>query len=418
MNSRPGKILIHTLMVIALACAWWLGKTKAAPDYLPYVRAIFPQATRFEQEGDIYSVFLEEAGRTHLLGWAASGVGQGYGGPLAAVVGIDTAGGFVGAGIAGHGETPVFFSMVKTGALFQALAGKSFDSTTDIDTDIAGFTGASRSFAAVVAGIEDAAGKVARDRFGISVPAPGHPLEFGILELTVILLFAAGIFIAGRKQGSRELPAWLSRLAGLLVIGFWKDSPLTIAKISSFLLGYFAEPKVNLYWYLLLGGFVLAILVAGKNIHCLYVCPFGTLQRLIGVVGGAGRNIPGWLARWTEVLRNLTVLAVVFLVFLTEKPGSASYEPFGVIFELKGTTLQWLLLFIVLSASLMIKTPWCRFFCPMQTCASVIRAFRKREVGRGKEIAGMNFSRDNIIPIIFILSAFALIAGILIQGFS
>ena len=224
-----------------------------------------------------------------------------------------------------------------------------------------------------------------------------------IAQVFFLILFIGFCVISTSGTNVWELRGWpvnwFLQLDPLVAVGVFLGSGVLYA---------------GLIWALL----SVALTLLFGRFFCGWVCPFGTLQRLSGLIGGAGSNIPGWLVRWTEVLRNLTVFAVVFLVFLTGKPGSASYEPFGVIFELKGTSLQWLLLFIVLSASLAIKIPWCRFFCPVQTCASVIRAFIKKETGQGKARAGINFSKGDLIPILFILSAFALIAGILIQGFS
>jgi polyferredoxin len=73
-----------------------------------------------------------------------------------------------------------------------------------------------------------------------------------------------------------------------------------------------------------------------------------------------------------EETRDLIVFAALFMAFITLQPTLASYEPFAALFALHGTTLQWLLLFIVLTASLLIQTPWCNFFCPMRTIERVV----------------------------------------------
>jgi polyferredoxin len=67
----------------------------------------------------------------------------------------------------------------------------------------------------------------------------------------------------------------------------------------------------------------------------------------------------------------------VFLAFLALKPALASYEPFAALFTLTGTALQWLLLFVVLTMSLFVSTPWCNLFCPVRTVENTIQDIRR-----------------------------------------
>jgi polyferredoxin len=168
------------------------------------------------------------------------------------------------------------------------------------------------------------------------------------------------------------------------VLGFWKDSPITLAKITKLLSGYFPDIRTGLALYLLIGGFIVTTFLYGRNIYCLYACPFGAAQRCVGVIGGRGFKLPAWSVRLMQRLLNVIVFVAVFIALLTLQPALASYEPFAVLFSLRGTTLQWLLLFVVLVVSLTIRTirnPWCNFFCPMRSAELLLkevrRAFRK-----------------------------------------
>lgn len=165
-------------------------------------------------------------------------------------------------------------------------------------------------------------------------------------------------------------------MVALLVIGFWKNSPITLAKIAGMAAGYLPDPSSDLAVYLLVAGFALTSFLFGRNLYCLYVCPFNAAQRLVGLIGGASMKVPAWLVRTAERVRNAIVFAAVFLAFLTLKPALASYEPFAALFSLTGTTLQWLLLFVVLTMSLLVATPFCNFFCPMRTIEKTIRDVR------------------------------------------
>ena len=103
---------------------------------------------------------------------------------------------------------------------------------------------------------------------------------------------------------------------------------------------------------------------------------------MIGAIGGFKLKVPPWAVRFMEATRNLVVFVALFLAFLTLQPALASYEPFAALFALHGSTVQWFLLFIVLTVSLLIQTPWCNFFCPMRTFELVVMDTKRWVKGR------------------------------------
>ena len=103
----------------------------------------------------------------------------------------------------------------------------------------------------------------------------------------------------------------------------------------------------------------------------------------MGVIGGFKLKVAPWLVRFMEGARNVVVFAAIFMALITLQPALSSYEPFAALFALHGTTLQWFLLFIVLTASLLIRTPWCSFLCPMRTVELVVLDTKRWWKGRG-----------------------------------
>ncbi|UCC82215.1 MAG: 4Fe-4S binding protein, partial [Gemmatimonadota bacterium] len=212
--------------------------------------------------------------------------------------------------------------------------------------------------------------------FDDPLPLPHRPFEFGILEIAVLVLFIVGFTVHRAGGLLRRRVRWACQIAGLVVIGFWQDSPITLAKITAILSGFFPNSRTGLALHLLLAGFALTSFAWGRNIYCLYACPFGAAQRCVGVIGGKRFKLPVWSVRAMERLRALIVFAALFMAFLSLQPALASYEPFAALFSLRGSNLQWLLLFIVLVASLFIRTPWCSFFCPMRMFEIAIKDLR------------------------------------------
>jgi hypothetical protein len=368
-KKPPARLLRFLFAAIILAGALAYGRTRNAPDLIDPIREIFPESQRIEIQRGIHHVY-DEGGE--LIGWAGTGGAGGYGGPMLLVVGVDTLGQVAGIQVVEQRETPVFWRMARPSQYFRAISGSGFD---EIDYDyenVVAVTGATLSANAIVESVRVSVAQVAGVAFDLRLPLPPKPFEFGILEITILVLFAAGV-VGHRLRGpARRRLRWTGQLVGLLVLGFWENSPITLAKITAFLSGYLPDPRTGLAIYLLLAGFLLTSFFYGRNLYCLCACPFGAAQRVIGAIGGIRLKIAPWVVRLMEGTRNVVVFAALFMAFITLQPVLASYEPFAALFALHGTTLQWFLLFIALTASLLIQTPWCSFFCPMRTIELVV----------------------------------------------
>ncbi len=378
MKRRRRNSLIALAVFAALGAALWFGRTRAAPDLRDPIRRIFPQAATFVEQSGVFRVYDDEE---RLVGWAAAGSASGYGGPMLVLAGIDTLGEVAGVEVVEQRETPIFWRMARAADYFKAIAGARFDAVDYDYPDVVRVTGATISSDAVVASVRASVAEVAGEAFDVRLPLPPQPFEFGILEITILILFVTGIAVHRAGGRARRAIRWACQIAGLLVLGFWKDSPITLAKITKLLSGYFPDIRTGLALYLLIGGFIVTTFLYGRNIYCLYACPFGAAQRCVGVIGGRGFKLPAWSVRLMQRLLNVIVFVAVFIALLTLQPALASYEPFAVLFSLRGTTLQWLLLFVVLVVSLTIRNPWCNFFCPMRSAELLLkevrRAFRK-----------------------------------------
>lgn len=369
------KMILRAAVFLVLTAALIYGKSETEHDLSVHVRTIFPESSSITKNGDIFQIYSSD---NILIGWASAGRAVGYGGPMTVVTGIDTAGCFIGASIVEHKETPVFFRMLKPDNYFAEIKSLQIDDVNFKYNDVVGVTGATRSADAISKSLRSAMITIAGEKLDIVIPVEGHQIQFGILELTILILFIAGIlsqYLQNKKASERI--RWVCQLTGLAVIGFWENSPINISKISAFLSGYLPYHHSNIHWYLLIAGFLLTILIYNKSIYCSHLCPFGTVQRCVGVIGGGKISLPSWAIRTMIYIRNGVVFLALFIAFASADPGNISYEPFAAVFSLKGSTLQWVLLLVVLTGSLMIKNPWCHFFCPMRTCEKVIQEIRK-----------------------------------------
>jgi hypothetical protein len=367
------KAFVYLAALVALAGALWYGRSRAAPNLTDPISEIFPSAVTFEVRGGIFHVYDEDGAQ---LGWAASGSAIGYGGPMLLVAGIDTLGQIVGVRVVEQRETPIFWRMARGEDILDSFTGTRFDEADYENAGVDWKTGATISTDAIIASLRTSVTAVAGEAFDVRLPLPARPFEFGILEITILALFAVGIVAQRSKSTKRRQVRWACQVVALVTVGFWKHSPISLAKIASMMAGYFPDPSSGLAIYLLVAGFLLTSILFGRNVYCLYVCPFNAAQRFVGLIGGASVKLPTWLVRAAEQIRNVLVFAAIFLAFLTLKPALASYEPFAALFSLTGTTLQWLLLFLVLTMSLVVTTPFCNLLCPVRTVEKTIQDVR------------------------------------------
>lgn len=380
MRSSPPGRRTRVVAVLALAGALAWGRTHATPDVEDALSSVFPSATVTEPDGAVLAVYGPEH---RLLGWAGTGSGSGYGGPMLLLVGLDTTGSVEGMAVVEHRETPVFWSLVKAPQVIRELTGRAYADVSADLAEVASVSGATLSATALVESIREAVFGVANAAFGETLLPPSRPFEFGFYEVVVLALLVLGL-LAGKTPGRlRSKVRWGAQITGLCVIGFWKDSPITLSKLAAILSGFLPDPRSNAVVYILIGGFALTALGRRRNIYCLYACPFGAAQRCVGALGGARLALPATWVRGLGQIRGTVVFAALFLAFLGLQPALAGYEPFAVLFSLRGSTLQWMLLLLVLSLSLVLRTPWCTVLCPMQTVeltlSDVGSAFRRVE---------------------------------------
>jgi hypothetical protein len=368
------RFYFYLVAIIVLALALVYGRTRTSPDLRVPIGEIFPAAAVFEEQQGVFVVYDEER---RLIGWAAGGSASGYGGPMLVVTGVDTEGEVVGARVVEQRETPAFWRMVRADDYIGGISGATYDDVSYEYVEVAGVTGATISSEALVESIRASIAEVAGAAFDVHLSLPRRPFEFGILEITVVVLIIVGIGAQRLKGPTRRRVRWAAQITGLIVIGFWKDSPIALAKLAAMASGFFPDPRVALALYVLIAGFLITSFAWGRNVYCLYACPFGAAQRCVGVVGGKKLTLPKWVVRLLEGLRNLIVFALLFMIFLTLQPTLFSYEPFSTLFSLKGTTLQWVILFVALVASLILRNPWCDFGCPMRTIEVALRDLRR-----------------------------------------
>jgi NosR/NirI family nitrous oxide reductase transcriptional regulator len=243
--------------------------------------------------------------------------------------------------------------------------------------DLDGVTGATFTCRALSESVRKASRNIAAHVLNFpQIPEPEIEIVFRTQEAFLILLFLLSFIGYYRKFKYKKVLRWITLLAGMVVIGFIFNLPLTLIFINKMLLGYFPQWQFNLYFYILLTGVFLSLILLKKNPYCDWFCPFGASQEFLALIGGGNTHPPKWLSYTLRWAQRILALAVITAALIYRHPGIHSYEVFGAFFHLVGSVFLFSLLGIFLILSLFIKRPWCHFLCPLRAVSDLIRLFR------------------------------------------
>jgi len=350
-------------VVILFILSWLIGKQYFTTHIDPFFEKSWPEAKSYQSVTEDHAEVFDK--NDVLIGYMAKGIGDGYGGPLTVGVAIDTVGNIKSLAVMEYRETPSFFQKVLNKGLLKKLVQRSVYDTIPFTELVDGVTGATYTYRAITESVESAANKVASQSFDIKLPDKKRDIIFGLPEMILIALFTIAVlrrkFFKGKNN---KRIRWVTLIGGLVFLGFVYNRSFVLADINMVFLGYLPDWHNHLYWYILIIGLFLFKSKENWNTYCYDFCPFGACQEVLAQVGGA-KNRP---VQWPKVLlwlqRSLAI-AAVSMALIFRNPGFSSFEIFGTMFDLNGSSYQFALLAIILLTSLFIYRPWCNYLCPL-----------------------------------------------------
>lgn len=307
----------------------------------------------------------------------------GYGGPLRVATSVDKNGDISKISIISNKETVPFFNKIVEAKYPEKLLGKNYSKNFIIGEDVDIVSGATFSLRALTSAVRKGAIKAAVDGFSLKkVSLPESRLNFGFKELLLILLFITGFLNYLKLIGikTKKYLRWSSMFLGMIFLGFVYTVPLSIININSFIMGFWPDWNYHIFWYLLLLGVFLPLILIGKNPYCDSFCPFGATQEILKKIGGSKKKIPLKLKKILGVLQKVLAFGIVILALLFRDPGYGNYEVFGTCFTLTGNNIQYVLMAVIVILSLFFTRPWCNYLCPIRAVSDLIIIIRKKRL--------------------------------------
>jgi len=261
--------------------------------------------------------------------------------------------------------SPVFFEKTTRSDIMEELVRTNTADAIVFNEDIDAVSGATYTSRAIVQSVQNALIQSGKDIFGLNIMQDSQKIQFGFPEILLMLLFLSAFLQRKLFKGkTRNIIRWVTLITGMVFIGFVFNQPFVLSHINMVLLGYFPAINTHIYWYILIAGLLIFKTEKNWNTYCYDFCPFGACQEVAALIGGAKpRKIP-----WSEVLKWMQRILVIFAVSLAliyRNPGFPSFEIFSTLFSLDGSSIQFVVLAIVLLSSLFVYRPFCNYLCPL-----------------------------------------------------
>jgi NosR/NirI family transcriptional regulator, nitrous oxide reductase regulator len=297
-----------------------------------------------------------------------TGTVYGYGGAMSTIMFTKPDGTLIDFRLTRSHETPRYMTRIRE--WIERLKGK-----TMFDADpIAGVntvTGATYSTRAILTLLRNSGRQFAASVLVQGQPAPAASLpwtrriNWGIVAWSMAIPLALAAIYHGRRWSRILVLAYTAAVSGFwLNRQFSTDQVVRLLDLESVLSGSLAT-------LLLLLGIPVLILLVG-NIYCGYLCPFGAVQELLGLVlptrwkARLSRPVMG-VARY---LKYAVLFVLIAAVFGAGDKRLMEMDPLSAFFSREFWSGQpalsagLVIAGVVLGAGLIVTRLWCRYLCP------------------------------------------------------
>lgn len=255
-------------------------------------------------------------------------------------------------------ETPEFYGAIRNSNVFESLDGKTLEEASN--TRIDGVSGATYSSNAIIGNIKAGVAYALNNEVSsLSKDETSEklPLKFYI---TIVVILSGGIvpfFIKDKRYRTLQL------ILNVLILGFWGGTFISYSLMTSYLSNGIMQVLMIPTALMLIAAFILPFF-GKKNYYCAWMCPYGSLQELLGKCVRYKIKMKPGLIKGLNYFRDSLWFVLMWLLWTGLWFDWMGYEPFAAFFftDASAVTLGIAGGFLVLS--FFIQRPYCRFVCP------------------------------------------------------
>lgn len=363
-------ILIPLLLIGA---AIFVGKYNEKQNSTEVLLKLYPSFKILETSNEaLYSVSQNDEG----IKYISLGEGGGFGGKIRILSLIDSTGLIKDIQVVNHSETHSFFEKVKAKKFLHKFIGHEFNELIKANVPIDVISGATYTSNGIRNAIMNSSIPLINEFSLTTYQEKSGQIEIGIPEVALILLYLTGFVISFLSKKIKSIVRWVAIFISIVCIGFIGMKMLTISNIGVYLLGNFPDFSDYFFWYLLITGLLLSVIFQNKNHYCSWVCPFGRVQDVIGMIGNAKLR---WFKyrKYINRFQSTIALIAILIGLVYRNPAITSYEVFSGVFSFTGSSLLFAVLGVTLVLSLFIKNPWCNYLCPVKPSISFLKRIKR-----------------------------------------
>ena len=258
-------------------------------------------------------------------------------------------------------ETPEFFGAVRNSDILESLNGKTLEEASQ--TKIDGVSGATYSSKAIIANMQAGVAYALDRNVGFAEKEADHeklPLKWYI---TIVIIVAGGIIPLFLKDKRYRI---LQLILNVLLLGFWGGTFISYSLMTSYLTNGITKVILIPTALMLVAAFIYPFF-GKKNYYCAWMCPYGSLQELLGKCLRYKIKIKPGIAKGLNYFREALWFVLMWLLWTGLWFDWMGYEPFAAFFftDASAVTLGIAGGFLILS--LIIQRPYCRYVCPTGT---------------------------------------------------
>ena len=311
-----------------------------------------------KKEGEVATVWQAPDGETVVNTTELGKNIRGYGGPVPVEVYFKD-GKITKIDILSNDETPEFFGAVINSRVTDRYIGLTPKQAIELKSDAV--TGATYSSNAVIANIRIAASYAMDDSHGVVKQSPKLDYKFYLTLAVIVAGAVIPLFVRNRKYRMVQL------LLNVIVLGFWSGTYLCYSMMVSYLgngVGVFVVAIPLLL--MLVAAFVYPIF-GRPNHYCNWMCPYGSLQELVGKMVPVKIRITKNGQKRIAVFRDVLWFVLMWLLWTGLWFDWMDYEPFAAFFIRSAGPVVLGIAGGFLLLSLIVQRPYCNFVCPTGT---------------------------------------------------
>lgn len=255
-------------------------------------------------------------------------------------------------------ETPEFYGAVRNSDILESLDGLTLEEA--LRTPIDGVSGASFSSKAIIGNIK-AGIAYAHDENAVAIGKEADSEKLPVKwYITIGIILAGGIipfFINDKRYRILQL------ILNVLLLGFWGGTFISYSLMTSYATNGMTKVILIPTGLMLIAAFIFPFF-GKKDYYCIWMCPYGSAQELLGkCIKFKIRMKPG-LIKWLNYFRQALWFVLMWLLWTGLWFDWMGYEPFAAFFFTDASVVTLSIAGAFLILSLFIQRPYCRFVCP------------------------------------------------------